>query len=53
MGLDILKFEQTSLFYNVSYINLGGGLELCFRGDNPTKAPIWRLDCVANLQLTF
>jgi len=25
VGFDILKFEQTSLFYSVSYFNLGGG----------------------------
>ena len=31
VGLDILKFEQTSLFYSASYLN-SGGLELCFRG---------------------
>jgi len=29
VGLDILKFEQTSLFYSTSYLN-SGGLELCF-----------------------
>ena len=52
MGLDILKFEQT-LFYNASYFNLGGVLELCFRGDKPTKARLWQLDCVAKLQHTF
>jgi len=23
VGLDILKFEQTSLFYNASYLNSG------------------------------
>jgi len=42
VGLDmILKFEQTSLFYCASYFNLGGGLELCFRGAKPTKGPPW------------
>jgi len=30
VGLDILKFEQTSLFYS-AYLN-SGGLELCFGG---------------------
>jgi len=29
VGLDIMKFEQTSLFYSASYFNWGG-LELCF-----------------------
>jgi len=38
VGLDILKFEQTSLFYSGSYFNLGG-LELCFGGNKPTKVP--------------
>ena len=28
--LDIMKFEQTSLFYSASYFNFGGDLELCF-----------------------
>jgi len=37
MGLDVLKFEQTSLFYSASYFKLGGGLELCFGGAKPTK----------------
>jgi len=36
VGLDILKFEQTSLFYSASYFNLGWGLELCFGGAKPT-----------------
>ena len=31
MGLDILKFGQTSLFYNASYFNLGGGLGALFQ----------------------
>jgi len=31
MGLDILKFEQTSLFYNASYFNLGGGVGALFQ----------------------
>jgi len=43
VGLDILKFEQTSLFYSASYFILGGGLELCFGGAKPTKGP--RGDC--------
>jgi len=33
MGLDILKFEQTSLFYSALYLNLG--VELCFGGAKP------------------
>jgi len=42
VGLDILKFEQTSLFYSASYFNLGGGLELLrFTGAKPTKGPPW------------
>ena len=36
VGLDVLKFEQTSLFYGDSYFNLGG-LELRFGGAKPTK----------------
>jgi len=52
VGLDILKFEQTSLFYSASYFNLGG-LEFCFGGAKPTKAPPWQRDCVAKLQLAF
>ena len=52
--LDILKFEQTSLFYSASYFNLEvEGLELCFGGAKPTMASTWRLDCVAKLQLGF
>jgi len=36
VGLDILKFEQTSLFYS-AYLN-SGGLELCFAGaKSPSK----------------
>jgi len=38
MGLDILKFEQTSLFYSALYFNWGG-LKLCCGGTKPTKAP--------------
>jgi len=53
VGLDILKFEQTSLFYSSSYFNLGRGLQLCFGKAKPTKAPPWRRDCVAKLQLAF
>jgi len=39
VGLDILKFEQTSLFYRASYFNLRGGMELFFGGAKPTKGP--------------
>jgi len=38
VGLEILKFEQISLFYSTSYFNLGG-FELCFGGAKPTEAP--------------
>jgi len=38
VGLDILKFEQTLLFYNAPYFNWGG-LELCFGEGKRTKAP--------------
>jgi len=33
VGLDILKFEQTSLFYSASYFNLGGGIGALFRSE--------------------
>jgi len=33
VGLDILKFEQISLFYSGSYLNLGGGIGALFRRD--------------------
>ena len=36
--LDILKFEQTSLFYCALYFNWGG-LKPCFGGTKPTKDP--------------
>jgi len=52
VGLDILKFEQTSLFYSALYFNWGS-LELCFGGAKPTKAPLPRRDCVAKLQFAF
>jgi len=38
VGLEILKFEQTSLFYSASYFN-SRGLELCFGGAKPIKDP--------------
>jgi len=37
LGFDILKFQQTSLFYTVVQISIWGDLELCFRGAKPTK----------------
>ena len=37
--LDILIFEQISLFYSSSNFNLGGGLGVLFRRAKPTKAP--------------
>jgi len=54
VGLDILKFEQTSLFYSASHFNLGGGLELlCFRGAKPTKAPRGDWTVWQNFSLLF
>jgi len=38
VGLHILKFVQTSLFYSDPYFKLGV-LELCFGGAKPTKDP--------------
>jgi len=38
VGLDILKFGLTSLFYSASYLNSGGS-ELCFGGPKPIKDP--------------
>ena len=32
VGLDILKFEQTSQFYSASYFNLGGKIGALFQG---------------------
>jgi len=31
VALDILKFEQTPLFYSASYFNLGGGIGALFQ----------------------
>ena len=54
VGLDILKLERTSMFYSASYQIWGGGLELCFGGAKPIKAPpLWLRDCGAKLQLGF
>jgi len=39
VGLDILKFEQTSQFYSASYLN-SEGLQLCFGGPKPIKDPM-------------
>ena len=36
--LNILKLEETSLCYSASYFDLVG-VELCFGGAKPTKAP--------------
>jgi len=52
VGLDILKFEQTSRFYSASSFNWGG-LKLYFGGAKPSQVPPWRWDCVAKLQLAF
>jgi len=53
VGLDIMKFEQKSLFYSVSYFNLGGGLELCFGGAKPTKGPRGDWTVWQNFSLLF
>jgi len=53
VGLDILKFEQTSLFYSALYFNLGGGLELCFKGAKPTKGPRGDWTVWQNFSLLF
>jgi len=37
--LDILKFEQTSLFYSASYFNLGGAWSFVSEGLSPPKQP--------------
>jgi len=39
VGLDYVKFEQTSLFYSASYFILVGLGDFCFRGAKPTRAP--------------
>jgi len=41
VGLDILKFKQTSLFIVLHISIWEGGLELCFGGAKPTKGPPW------------
>jgi len=51
MGLDILKFEQTSLFYSASYFN-GGAWSFVLEGLITSKPP-WLQGCVAKLQLAF
>jgi len=54
VGLDILKFEQTSLFYSASYLNSGVVvLELCFGGAKSIKDPPWLRDCMAKLQFAL
>jgi len=52
VGLDILKFEQTSLFCSASYFNWGD-LELCFGGVKPTKARPVATGLCGKLQLAF
>jgi len=42
-GLDILKIDQNSINYNVSFLNLGG-FGLSFGGTKPNKALPWRWD---------
>jgi len=39
VGLDILKFEQTSLLYSASYFNLGGAWSFVSEGISPPKSP--------------
>ena len=54
VGLDILKFEQTSLFYSASYLNSEVVvLELCFGGAKPIKDPPWLRDCMAKLRFAL
>jgi len=52
VGLDILKFEQISLFYSASYLN-SRGLELCFGRSKPIIDSPWLRDCAAKLQFAF
>jgi len=54
VGLDIMKFQQTSLFYGASYLNSGEGvLELCFGGAKPIKDSPWLRDWMAKLQFAL
>jgi len=39
VGLDVLKFEQTSLFHSASYFNLGGGLGTLFQRGYAHQTP--------------
>ena len=39
VGLDILKFEQTLLFYSASYFNLGGGIGALFQRGYANQRP--------------
>jgi len=40
VGLDILEFEQTSLFYSASYFNFGGGFGVLFRRGQALKSSL-------------
>jgi len=40
VGLDFLKFEQTSLFYSASYLNSGGDWSFVSEGLSPSKTPM-------------
>jgi len=48
VGLEILKFEQTSLVYSASYYKWGGWSFV-----SEELSPPWRRDCVAKLQLAI
>ena len=51
VGLDILKFEQTSLFYS-AFLN-SRGLELCFGGPKSPSKTSHGYGCVVKLQFAF
>jgi len=53
VGLDILKFEQTSLFYNASYFNLGGAWSFVSEGLSPPKPPCGDRTVWQNFSLLF
>ena len=53
VGLDILKFEQTSLFYCASYLNSWGGCwSFVSEGLSPSK-PSMATGCMAKLQFAL
>jgi len=57
VGLDILKFEQTPLFYSASYFNVRS-LELCLGGLSPLERPrgyvtVWKTSAFFLMQLTL